>query len=315
MSLPFSVLKSLVGDKVQDTSTTLTRKIGDYINRFYEQLWNSYNWREVTVIDEELTLTSGKSQQVMPRRCSQILAISSRELNAVLSPSSPFVYQQKYLSTLASQSAPIGYVEAGRSPVAVNLSTASKIEVVSSDDADVHKIRVRGYTGDDLERTESITIAGSAATEGQLTFKANGLIDVSSAQKSSGIITIREFATGNVLDKISPEDYKNEYLTIVMNSPLDSARVVYISYKKRFVPLVYDEDCPRFSCHNALILYAVAQVHKTRKKYSQAQVEEAKASSLISSLVTEKEVLGLELEQTIPMVSSTTDDLPYFSRY
>ena len=138
MSIPLSVIKTRIGEKAQENSSNVLNKLVSYINRFYEQLWNNFNWKEITVIDEPLVLVSGEVVQVLPRYCAQIITITSRAIGAILQPSSPFVYQQKYLGDLASSSSPLAYTEAGRSAIKTNLSTADTISLVSDSISDVH---------------------------------------------------------------------------------------------------------------------------------------------------------------------------------
>ncbi len=114
MTQPFSVLKTLAGEKANDTSTTLSGKMEGWMNRFYEKVWMNYNWKEITVIDATITLTASQNEQVMPKECTQIITLTERDLDAILSPTSPFVYQQKYLDTLGTNAGPLAFVEAGR---------------------------------------------------------------------------------------------------------------------------------------------------------------------------------------------------------
>jgi len=312
MSKPLSVLKDLAGAKAQDTSSATANKMDGWMNQFYEELWRNFNWKEITVIDEAFTMTASTVRQVLPKQVGQILVITERSTNAVIQPSSPFVYQERYLAGLAANASPIGYTDAGRIGVETNLSTADTIRIVSSSANDTHIVRVTGEDASGLYRSDPITLNGTSNVDGAITFAADKLIDVVQAQRSTGVITISETTSATVLDRIGPEDYTNEYPIIYLQSPAASAYTGYISYKERFRPMRYAEDIPRFACGEALILYAVAQVLKTRGKYDQALVEEGKANDLVGALVGEKKILGLDYEETIPKIATARQDVPYF---
>ena len=170
-----------------------------------------------------------------------------------------------------------------------------------------------GLDANNLLRTETLALNGTSNVDGAITFKADGIIDVVLAQRSDGVITISETTSATVLDRIGTEDYKNEYLKIKLQAQADSARTVYVSYKERFSPLRHAEDCPRFNCDEALVLYAFAQTLKTRGKFDQALIEEQAANEIIGSLVSERQILGGDYEETIPRISNTTVDIPYFA--
>jgi len=313
MGKPLSEIKNLVAEKAQQSTSTLKGKMNGWVNQKYEELWHSFNWKEITVIDEALTLTAASDRLMLPAHVGQMISLTERATNIIITPASPFVFQHRYLSARASQASPIGYVEAGSSPTLVELSTADTITVVSSLTDDVHDVRVSGRDGNGTFRTEVVSLNGTTDAPGTITFAAGGLSDVAQGQRSSGVISIKETTSDATLDRISPEDFNNKYIIVRLQGPADSARTVYLSYKERFRLLRHDEDSPRFSCEEALVSYCFAQVLKVRGKYEQAREEERIASDLVGALVTEKDILGAgDHEQSLPHVDVGGIDIPYF---
>lgn len=301
MSKPFTVLKLEAGQKAQDTSTSLSTKIGNWMNQYYESLWKSYLWKEITIIDQSVTFTAGATEQLLPKNIDITLAITHRATNAVLSPASPYVYQIKYLSQLSAQADPLAYAIGGSVGVSSQPASTGIISLVSNSSSDSTVIRVYGTDSNGYNISETVTLTGISSKSTTKSFAT--VTDVVKNDRSIGEIIIKD-SSGNTMDSISPMDYRNKYLKIHANAQVGTNTTFYVSGKKRFSPLINDQDVPAFECDNALIDFAVSEVLKIRGKFDQAGQMIMVAEKYIKDLVSDQEVLGESMDQGLPRIQS-----------
>lgn len=129
--------------------------------------------------------------------------------------------------------------------VSVRLSTDDTIEVVSSSTADTTQtVRIVGKDSNNLPRTESISLNGTTAVAGTITWNAGDVIRVSKSADTTGIITVREGTADTTLVRLAPTERAVRFKIIGLYPIPSSAISVYIEYFTRIRRLEGDNDVP-----------------------------------------------------------------------
>ena len=133
--------------------------------------------------------------------------------------------------------------------VSVRLSVDDMLEVVSSNTADTTQtVRVVGYDTDGLLRTESISLNGTTAVAGLITFDYNATekkpLRISKSADTTGVITVREKTADTTLVKLAPSERAGRF-KIVSFYPIPSSAInLYLEYFTRIRRLEGDNDVP-----------------------------------------------------------------------
>lgn len=304
--IPLSQIVSKVAVKAGDSSGTLKQKIINSVNDYYQVLWNSYHWKAVTVINQPFSVYGKTVKQVLPADVDIIFAISEKQNNITLKPSSPYIYNAKYIGSVMDADIPFAYTRAGNVGIKTQPISPFKITIISSDPSDIlGTVRVWGKSLSGMEINESISLNGINPVSTIQTFSE--IVDVSKSDYTKGVLTIS--ADTQMLDVIPSHKYKNTYACIYLQSVPDKDYTLYVSGKKRFQPLLFNEDTPVFECGNALAYYAYGEILQERGDLSSAQAEYQKAENIINSLVGQQ-VQGEDREDTMPYIPHTESDTP-----
>lgn len=308
---PFGELKTICGELLVGTSVTNQTKtnIGRFMNFFYKQLWETYNWRTIIVINKPLTLASGSIKVFLPSDIDVVYAISERVNNILLDHDSVHAYSNKFIEAVSNNANPTNYTRSGFSPLSLQPAANSTLTFVSSSTGDTSQsMRVWGLDADSVEINASKNLNGTSEVVTSETFLADSIIEVSKSAKTTGTITIKD-ASGNVLGRIGPRDYSNRHIRIDLQSPPDQTYTLYISGKKRFRELDFDEDMPAFECGDALIEYARAAMLDLRGKAKEAANSRVLAIAMIDGLLG-KDVLDEAVENTDTQIMLEAIDEP-----
>lgn len=129
--------------------------------------------------------------------------------------------------------------------VSTRLSTDDTIEVLSSSASDTTQaVRITGYDTDGLLRTESITLTGTTAVAGTITFDAGRILRVSKSADTVGVITIREKTADTVLLKLAPTETNARFKVVSFYPIITSATTLYLEYFTKIRKLEGDNDVP-----------------------------------------------------------------------
>nr|BDD44365.1 hypothetical protein 17 [bacterium] len=308
--LPLSKIVSKVTVKAGDASGLLQEKIINSINDYYQVLWNAYHWKAVTLINQPFTAYSGKVRQVLPADIDIIFAISEQQNSITLTPSSPYIYNAKYIGQVINSDIPLAYTRGANAGVISQPSKSSSITLTSSASSDIiPTVRIWGKDINGIEISESLRLNGVSPVT---TIKEFSVVsDVVKTDFTNGVITIS--TDSETLDVITSHKYKNTYACIYLQSCPDKDYTLYVSGKKRFKPLLFNEDTPVFECENALFHYAYGEILQERGDEVGANAEYEKAEKIISGLVGQQ-VQGEDREDTMPIIPHTETDTPVLIR-
>ena len=129
--------------------------------------------------------------------------------------------------------------------VEVRLSTDDMLEILSSSTADTTQtVRIVGKDTNGLLRTESLTLSGTTAVAGTITYDAGQVLRVSKSADTTGVITVREKTADTVLVRLAPTERAPRFKIISFYPIPSSAISLYIEYYTTIRRLEGDNDVP-----------------------------------------------------------------------
>lgn len=301
----FSNLKTEVRNKVPNMGSTYESKIGEFINRRYENLWHTYLWGAIINVDEQVTATSGQQHLFLPKNVELIIALTQRTTNAVLTPNSPYIFQSKYLDVITNQSNPVAYMLSGEKAIQRTISN-NTLTVSSSAAGDTtQSLRVNGKktsTSDII--TETISLNGTTGVNSANNY--DDILTLSLSAVTTGIVTITDGT--NTLCTINPGELTSRYLKIRFQPVPNTNETMYLTYKRRFRKLINDEDVIEINIEPLIIQGAFVDVLKEMGKFEEAQTEGQEFQQLLSTYIMEKETQSDNQPVFQPHIEKIEDD-------
>lgn len=187
---------------------------------------------------------------------------------------------------------PDQYIDIGSKSCSALLSTADRIQVLSSSASDVSPMQIR-ITGEvsGMPLSENLTLTGTTAVDSTATFDAGSEIVVSAGTSDGtlvdlvGVVTVREkTTTSNVLAKLAPNERAPYFKWIRFGLTPASAFTAQIWYKKRWAPLSHNNDVPLIPCANEIIEGVVADALWEDGQETAAQAQEVKFANAVKEL-------------------------------
>lgn len=130
--------------------------------------------------------------------------------------------------------------------VATRLTTADTIDIVSSSasDGSTFKVSIVGYDVNGIKQSEELSLNGTTAVTGTLTYAANRPLRISKSAKTTGKITITEHSGGTTLVILGKEERSPRFKVIGLYPIPDDAITIYLEYFTRIRRLINDTDVP-----------------------------------------------------------------------
>ena len=185
---------------------------------------------------------------------------------------------------------PDQYIEIGSKGCSALMSTADQIQVLSTSASDITPkvIRVTGEVSG-IAVSENLTLTGTSAVTSTNTFDSGAELTITAGTSDGtlsdlvGVVTVREQdTTSNVLAKLAPNERAPYYKWIRFSVMPASAFTAQVWYKKRWMPLVNDNDAPLIPCANEIIEGVIADA--LAEDGQEAQVQEAKFANSVKEL-------------------------------
>jgi len=211
----------------------------DFLNRQYENLYNSHDWDNIKTFSLEITTTTGNV--ILPNTVDIIRAARLVDVTSPLQP-----VDEVWLN----DHAPRSFTEVGRprlfmtlpdSPVSVQPAAVTTIEFVSSSTADAgtsFPIRIEG-TVNSLDDAEEVDLNGTTPVATTKTFTAISQI---TKPVTTGRITVTDVTAATKLGDIATQDTTGRYKQIKLIPPPDASVDVVFELFRRFEPLISDND-------------------------------------------------------------------------
>lgn len=213
------------------------------------------------------------------------------------------------------------YMDIGSKSVSALLSTADKIQVLSSSASDITPmiIRVTGESSS-MPVSENITLTGATAADSTNTFDSGAELILSAGtsdgtlQDLAGVVTVREKTTSaNTLAKLAPNERAPLYKWIRFSPTPSATATIQIWYKKRWYPLVNDNDAPIIPCANEIVEGIVADALWEDGQETAAHAQEIKFSNSVKELWTSSRARNM-IVQAVPE-NEDTDSGPRRNLY
>lgn len=255
----------------QNTSTStsnandLLPKVKDFCRTRYDRILRSFPWTELTR-SYNLSVSASTRDYALRYDLESIIkmwdATHGQEIvEQSIQDNIRFVAPIEEVAGNIQTGQVDTYTDIGSKSVSALLSTADKVQVLSTSASDISPMVIR-LTGEvsGMPVSESITLTGTTAVDSTNTFDASAELVVSAGtsdgtlQDLVGVVTVREKTTSsNVLAKLAPNERAPLYKWVRLSPTPSTAFTSTIWYKKRWMPLVNDNDVPIIPCANEII--------------------------------------------------------------
>lgn len=287
---------------VQNTSTSTTNandllpKVKDWARTRYDRIMRSFPWTEI-LRSYNLSVTAGTRDYALRYDLEDIVKIwdttHGNEITAYpIQDHVRFNAVTLEISGNVQTGNPDQYIEIGSKSVSALLSTADKVQVLSSSASDVTPMVIR-ITGEvsGIAVSESLTLTGTTAVDSSNTYDSGSELIVTAGTSDGtlvnlvGVVTVREKTTpANILAKLAPNERAPYYRWIRLSAMPSSAFTAQVWYKKRWMPLVNDNDAPLVPCANELVEGIVADALWEDGQSNEAQAQETKFANSVKEL-------------------------------
>jgi len=287
---------------VQNTSTStanandLLPKVKDWCRTRYDRILRSFPWNELTK-NYSLSVTTSARDYALRYDLESIIKIwdathGQELIEQTVQDYVRFVAPIEEVAGNVQTGQVDKYIDIGSKGVSALLSTADKVQVLSTSASDVSPMVIR-ITGEvsGIQVSESLTLTGVTAVDSTNTYDSGAELVVSAGtsdgtlQDLAGVVTVREKTTSsNVLAKLAPNERSPYYKWIRLSPTPASAFTANIWYKKRWMPLVNDNDVPLIPCANELIEGIVSDALWEDGQEGAAQAQESKFAKSVTEL-------------------------------
>lgn len=287
---------------VQNTSTStsnandLLPKVKDWCRTRYDRILRSFPWNEL-VRTYNLSVTASTRDYALRYDLEEIVKIwdatHGQEITAqTIQDNIRFIAPIEEVAGNIQTGQVDTYTDIGSKSVSALLSTSDQVQVLSTSASDVSPmvIRIQGEVNGIL-LAESLTLTGVTAVTSTNTYDSGTELIVSAGtsdgtlQDLVGVVTVREQdTTSNVLAKLAPNERAPLYRWVRLSPTPASASTFTIWYKKRWYPLVNDNDIPLVPCANELVEGIVADALWEDGQEVAAQAQESKFAKSVTEL-------------------------------
>lgn len=287
---------------VQNTSTStsnandLLPKVKDWCRTRYDRILRSFPWDELNR-SYNLAVVAGTRDYSLRYDLESIIKMwdttHGNEITAYdLRDHIRFNAINTEISGNVQTGTPNQYIDIGSRSCQALMSIADQVQVISTSTSDITPmvIRITGEVGG-IAIGENIILNGTSAVTSVNTYDANSELQITAGtstgilQDLAGVVTVREkTTTTNVLAKLAPNERAPYYQWIRLSVTPASALTAQLWYKKRWMPLVNDNDAPVIPCANEIIEGVTADALWEDGQESAAIAQESKFSKSVTEL-------------------------------
>ena len=287
---------------VQNTSTStssandLLPKVKDWCRTRYDRILRSFPWTELNR-SYDLSVTAGTRDYALRYDLEDIIKIwdttHGNEITAIdIRDHVRFNAINLEVSGNVQTGNPDQYIDIGSKGCSALLSTADQVQVLSSSASDVTPMCIR-ITGEvsGIAVSENLTLTGTSAVTSTNTFDSGTELTITAGTTDGtlvdlvGVVTVREQdTTSNVLAKLAPNERVPFFKWIRLSVTPSSAFTAQVWYKKRWMPLVNNNDAPIIPCANEIIEGVIADALWEDGQENFAQAQETKFSNSVKEL-------------------------------
>lgn len=287
---------------VQNTSTStsnandLLPKVKDWGRTRYDRILRSFPWSELNR-SYNLSITAGIRDYALRYNLESIIKIwdttHGQEITALdIRDHVRFnAINQEVVGNVQTGN-PENYIDIGSKSVSGLLSISDQVQVLSTSASDITPMVIR-ITGEvsGIEVSEQITLTGVTAVTSTNTFDSGSELTITAGtsdgtlQDLVGVVTVREkTTTSNVLAKLAPNERAPYYKWIRLSLTPASAITAQVWFKKRWMPLVNNNDAPIIPCANEIVEGIVADALWEDGQENAATAQESKFAKSVTEL-------------------------------
>ena len=297
--MTLSELTDLVCLKCHRTDAQTQTEAKAYIAARYRMLWDSRGWRDSLGL---MSMTASSQIVIMPGIVDRIQAIRCGE-NSNLLPADIGTVFSVDPGLFERSGEPVSFSLV--SPSAVQVSPAGgKIKISSTDTSASYKVSARGLSGT-TEKTETITAIGATEIE-----SAHSYDEIWSLAKNSTTsdLTVKTAADAEILFLDAMETQK-QFQRVHFHLTPDPSKTILILFKRRFKPLVNDQDATELNgIDNALIAAAVSDILEAQRQYGKAQLKMQESGALAQTMVDLERHQSASGAQIVPWDAAMSSD-------
>ena len=263
-----TVMKSNVGNAIQDSSTPMLALIQNYINDRLKEIYSRMKLQGYIRADYSLTTTSGTEDYVLPQDFDTELTVLDTTNKRALTR----IDIQQNVAGFSSQINDTGttthYLILDKTTI-TQPTSASTISVSSSSSSDTTQtIFIKGYDSNGYEDYESITLTGTTPVVSTKTYSRLKTISKSAATVGTVTLTSNSGVVTNAVLSRQMLDYRIKVIRFVQIP--NQAMVIEINYIPGFMELNQAYDYPIFDCTDVLEAGATSDGLRYKRKFAEA---------------------------------------------
>ena len=286
---------------VQNTSTStsnandLLPKVKDWCRTRYDRIMRSFEWNEL-IRTYNLSVTASTRDYALRYDAESIIKIwdatnGNELIESDIRDHIRFTAPNLEVTGSVQTGQPDTYIDIGSKSVSALMSTADQVEVVSTSASDVTPkvIRVTGEVSGIIV-SEDIVLTGTTAATSTNTFDSGSELTISAGTSDGtlsdlvGVVTVREQDSDATLAKLAPNERAPFYRWIRLSPTPASALTLQVWYKRRWMPLVNNNDVPLIPCANEIVNGVIADALWEDGQESAANAQEGKFTSSVTEL-------------------------------
>ena len=292
----FSAIVDNVGTDVQDTSSAFETISKRYINQRYFSILRSINW-EVINPAFSFDTTAGTQTQALPEDFGKELYARDTTNGVELAKGDLSELVRAYPSALTT-SGTVGRYAIYQDAVQAQPTTAAVVSIVSSSASDTTPtVFVRGIVSS-YEVTEEITLTGTTAATGSLSFSS--IKGISKSGTTVGAVTVS--CNSQTMAVLPPTIHESRYKIMFLHYNPSAVITIKMPYIISPAPMSDDDDYPVLDVADLIEIGAKADAWRYKRQFQKAQDMEILFEKELQRFIWEKENDPNRVTQFMPTI-------------
>ena len=268
-------IAELVCTKVHRTDAESVAEAKVSIRARYKMIWDSRPWKDTLGL---MTIAASDDRTlILPIAVSRVLAL--RWSTSVLDPDQLITIFMTDSTRFDEISNPISYSMI--SPSGVEVSPAGARVQLFSDASDASfSVSIHGLLGN-VDTRETVAIAGASTHNSTNSY--DEIISLAKTNLTNGL-TVKNYTTGDTILTLPAKEAFRQYQRVLFHSTPTEEEETFLIYKRRCNDLTSDSDATEIFCiDNALVAFAIADMHEAQRQFTKATAKAAEAGVLIQA--------------------------------
>ena len=292
----FSAIVDNVGTDVGDTSSAFETISKRYINQRYFSILRSINWEVINPAFSFDTM-AGTQTQALPEDFGKELYARDITNGVELAKGDLSELVRAYPSALTT-SGTVGRYAIYQDAVQAQPTTAAVVSIVSSSASDTTPtVFVRGIVSS-YEVTEEITLTGTTAATGSLSFSS--IKGISKSGTTVGAVTVS--CNSQTMAVLPPTIHESRYKIMFLHYNPSAVITIKMPYIISPAPMSDDDDYPVLDVADLIEIGAKADAWRYKRQFQKAQDMEILFEKELQRFIWEKENDPNRVTQFMPTI-------------